>query len=410
MVDKRVQKHNQSPVTISRRGFIAGTAASATVAATRRPAFGLQPKAKYRVAVIGHTGHGNYGHGIDRVWLEVPETEIVAVADADKSGLAAAVKRLKAPKGYADYRQMLDESKPDLVAVGPRWLDQHRDMVVAAAQSGARGIYTEKPFCRTMAEADEMLAACGKNKVKLAIAFQTRYSPVLPVVSEIIESGQIGQVLELRGQGKSDRRGGGEDLWVLGTHVFNLMNHFGGQPLWCFGSVEQDGKPITKEDVKPGAEGIGLLAGDTVHAMWRMSDGPTAYFDSVRNMGGRPSRFGLWICGSKGVIELHTGYLPAAYLLSDPAWSPGRTGKKWLPITSAGVDKPEPLPNTSLHGGNILAVKDLLAAIEEDRQPLADIHAARTSTEMIASVFESQRLGKPVALPLANRQCPLSMM
>ena len=51
--------------------------------------------AKYRVAVIGRTNKGNYGHGIDTVWLELPQTQIVAVADDDPTGLAAATKRLK---------------------------------------------------------------------------------------------------------------------------------------------------------------------------------------------------------------------------------------------------------------------------------------------------------------------------
>ena len=41
---------------------------------------------------------------------------------------------------------------PDLVAVAPRWLDQHRDMVIAAAERGVRGIYLEKPMCRTLEE------------------------------------------------------------------------------------------------------------------------------------------------------------------------------------------------------------------------------------------------------------------
>src|SRR5262245_2184754 len=107
---------------------------------------------KYRVAIIGHTGHGNYGHGIDLVWQNFEQCEVVAVADADEKGRADAVKRLtpaaaKTPlKAYADYRQMLDEAKPNIVAVCPRWLDQHCDMVIAAAQHGAH-IYTEKPLC-----------------------------------------------------------------------------------------------------------------------------------------------------------------------------------------------------------------------------------------------------------------------
>ena len=66
-------------------------------------------------------------------------------------------------KGYDDYRRMLDEVKPELVAIGPRWIDQHRDMVLAAVHCGARGIYMEKPFCRTMAEADELVAAMERG-------------------------------------------------------------------------------------------------------------------------------------------------------------------------------------------------------------------------------------------------------
>src|SRR5215831_270804 len=99
----------------------------------------------YRVAVIGHTGRGNYGHGLDVVWLQIPNAQIVAVADADETGRAAAQKRLAAKNAYADYRQMLQKERPHIVSVAPRWLDQHRDMVLACAESGA-SIFLEKPI------------------------------------------------------------------------------------------------------------------------------------------------------------------------------------------------------------------------------------------------------------------------
>ncbi len=400
---------NPSAAGISRRRFLASAAAAGAMALSSQAVCG-EPHARYRVAVIGHTGRGNYGHGLDSVWLELPETRIVAVADADPTGLAAAVKRLENPKPYDDYRRMLDEVKPDLVAIGPRWIDQHRDMVVAAAERGVRGIYLEKPLCRTLVEADEMIAACDRNKVKVAVSHQTRYSPRLGVVRDLIHAGKIGRVIEIRGRGKEDSRGGAEDLWVLGTHVFDLTNCLAGPPQWCFATVYQDGRPITQEDVKPGNEGIGPLAGDEVHAMYRLKDGVTAYFDSVRNRAGRPSRFGLRVYGTEGAIEMGTGFLPPAYLLSTSSWSPGQSGTQWTPITSAGVGKPEPLENTGLHGGNLLAVKDLLGAIEEDRQPFSSIHEARTATEMIVAVFESQRTGGPVGFPLETRYNPLGML
>ena len=360
-----------------------------------------------RVAVIGHTGKGNYGHGLDQVWLAVPGCELVAVADADEQGRSEALQRLQVSKGYADYRKMLDEVKPDIVSIAPRWLDQHRDMVLAAAERGVH-IYLEKPMCRTLGEADEMVAACEKHHVKLAIAFQTRYSPKLQAVRDLIYDGQLGNVLELRGRGKEDARGGGEDLWVLGSHVMNLMHQFGGEPEWCFATVLQNGRPITRKDVQSGAEGIGPLAGDTVEAMYGMPDGVTAYFASHRNATG--NRFGLQIYGSKGIVEILTGYLPQVHFLDDPSWSPGRSMKTWLPVSSAGVGQPEPLEDGGLPAGNIAACKDLISAILEDRQPEANVFEGRLTVAMIASVFESQRLGHPVTFPLQNRENPLSLM
>ncbi len=364
--------------------------------------------AKYRVAVIGHTGRGNYGHGVDTVWLQLPQCEIVGVADADEQGRAAAVTRLAAPQGYADYRQMLDEAKPHIVAIGPRWLDQHRDMVLAAAERGMH-VYMEKPMCRTLEEADEMAAACEKHDIKLAVAHQTRYSPKLHVVSDMIYDGRIGKLLELRGRGKEDRRGGGEDLWVLGSHVMNLMHHFGGEPNWCMANVLQAGQRVTKQDVTEGAEGIGPLAGDSLTAMYGMDDGVTAYFASTRNMG-VGGRFGLQIFGSEGIIEILSGYLPAVNYLPDPNWSPGRGDAKWVPVSSAGIGQPEPLPDGGLHAGNVLACQDLLAAIEEDRLPECSVYEGRATIEMIAAVFESHRQNARVELPLKNRKNPLTLL
>jgi predicted dehydrogenase len=302
---------------------------------------------------------------------------------------------------------MLDEVKPQVVSIGPRWIDQHCEMVLAAAERGVH-IYMEKPFCRTLAEADQMVAACERHRVKLAIAFQTRYSPKLRVVRALIEDGRIGKVLELRGRGKEDARGGGEDLWVLGSHIMNLMHHFGGEPRSCFATVQQDGHAITREDVRDGAEGIGPLAGDLVQAMYLMDDGVVGYFGSRRQAAG--NRFGLQIFGSQGIIEVLTGHLPAVHFLDDPSWSPGRSGKNWVPVSSAGVGQSEPLSDGGLPAGNVLACTDLIHAIQEDRQPEASVYEARVTISMITAVFESQRLGRPVAFPLETRVNPLTLL
>lgn len=363
----------------------------------------------YRVGVIGSTGRGNYGHALDQAWLSVPETEIVAVADENPQGLAAAQERLGVEDGFGDYRVMLDAVRPDLVAVCPRWTSEHRDMVLAAVEHGAH-VYMEKPFCRTLAEADEIVTACERAHVKLALAHPTRYSPRLNTIRQLIQDGKIGRVLEYRGRGKEDRRGGGEDLWVLGTHVMDMIRALGGHPQWCFAHVTQDGHPVTRQDVVEGNEGIGPLAGDVVRAMYGMPDGSTASFYSYQGAAGRPSRYGLQIYGSEGVLELLEGTLPSVKYLGDPSWSPGRSGTPWQNVTSAGIDQLEPIQDAKVTSRHYWAIKDLIDAIRQDRQPLSSMYEARGATEMIVAVFESHRVGGPVSLPLENRENPLTLL
>ena len=302
---------------MNRRQFIGSTLSAGLALATHAGA----DERKLRVAVIGHTGRGNYGHDVDKVWLTLPEVELVAVADADAKGLAAVQKRLKRAKGFTDYRAMLAETKPDIVAIAPRYVDEHRDMALAAIATGAHGIYCEKPFCRSPVEADEILAACEKNGVKLAVAHRDRYHPALAAVDKLLKAGAIGKLLEMRARGKEDARGGGLDLWVLGAHLMNLMHYFGGQPLACTATVLQGGKPATRADVQDGAEGVGPLAGNEVHARYEMERGVPAFFDSVQNAGDKAAGFGLQLIGTQGVIDFRVDKEPFAYLLPGRVFS-----------------------------------------------------------------------------------------
>jgi predicted dehydrogenase len=247
--------------------------------------------------------------------------------------------------------------------------------------------------------------------LKLSIAHISQYSPVLETVLKVIQDGTIGDLLEIRGRGKEDARGGGEDLWVLGSHIFGLMRSVaGGSPRSCFATVTQQGKPLSKGDLKEGAEGIGLLGGDHVQASYQFDRGITGYFASRKGMAAKPTRFAIQIFGSKGIIELESGYLVKADLLRDGAWSPARSGSKWEPITSAGIGKPEPRKDGNYEGGHLAAISDLIEAIEKNRETKCSARDCTAIIEMIAAVFESQRVGKPVELPLKTRVNPLSLM
>jgi len=364
----------------------------------------------YRVGIIGSTGRGNYGHGVDSAFTQVPNVKIIAVADEDDAGRKEAQQRTGAAKTYADYHQMLETEKLDIVAICPRWIDRHHEMLMASAEAGCH-VYMEKPFCRTLAECDGVVQALEMRHLNLGIAHISQYSPVLTTVLSLIRNGEIGEILEIRGRGKEDRRGGGEDLWVLGSHVFGMMRSIAGEhPISCTATVTSKGQAITKNDVVEGPEGIGLLAGDHIQARYDFSNGITGFFGSKRNMAARPTRFGLQVYGSKGIIEMQSGYLSPAFILRDASWSPGRTGSNWETITSAGIGQPEPRKDGSYAGGHIAAIKDLMHSVEETDETMCSASDSRGIIEMIAAVFESQRVGGRVELPLKTRVNPLSLL
>ena len=391
---------------MNRRQFLATTIASGVAFAAGAAPTGSKP----RVAVIGHTGHGDYGHGLDTVWLRLPEVELVAVADADPNGLAKAQKKLKLEKGYADYRQMLAAAKPDIVAVAPRHLEEHRDMMLAAIEAGARGIYSEKPFCRTPAEADAIIAAADPHGVKIAIAHRNRYHPVVPVVQRLVKDDAIGRLLEIRCRGKEDARGGAEDLWVLGAHLLNLAVVYSGKPIAVSAVLSQDGRPVTKSDIREGAEGIGPIAGNQLHARFDTESGAPVFFDSLANAGVKTAGFGLQLIGTKGIIDFRCDTEPLAQICAGNPFQPVKDPRAWTPISSAGVGQPEPIADlkeqVSLH---LLPARDLIAAMNENRQPLCSAADGRLVIEMIMAVFASHRQnGQRVAFPLTDRENPLA--
>ena len=112
--------------------------------------------------------------------------------------------------------------------------------------------------------------------------------------------------------------------------------------------------------------------------------------------------------GTRGVIQLTTGSLPACHPLADPGWFPGLSRTIWQAITSQGIGKEETLKDGGLNQGNVWIVQDLMQAIERDRQPKGSIYDGRAALEMIHAVYESARTRAAVELPLRNRRHPLA--
>jgi len=103
-----------------------------------------------------------------------------------------------------------------------------------------------------------------------------------------------------------------------------------------------------------------------------------------------------------------TGSLPGVWFCDDPAWMPGKGKSTWQEVTSNGLAKAETIKGSGLGLGNVWIVKDLIEAIEKDRQPLGSAYDGRAALEMILAVYESHRQGTAVELPLKNREHPLA--
>ena len=364
--------------------------------------------AQYRAVIIGHTGQGDYGHGLDIVYDDVPEVEVVAVADPDAEGLATARERIGAANAYADYREMLEREEFDLVNVCPRVVTPHAAMVIAAAEAGARGIFCEKPLAASLGEADAMMAACAARNVKVAVAHR-RANPYEQYGKKLVDEGAIGQLQVLRARGKWDRRHGAEDLAVLGPHMMDSMRYFAGADVaWAHAHVSQDGREVVLDDVREGNEGIGLIAGSSIAAYYAFTNGVTAHFES--QPGDTEAKvnsrwFGFDAHGTEGIISLRNSPNGEMYIYRHGMFIPD--GKvEWERVL---LDDWEAIaPHDRTHHSNISIVRELMHAIEEDRDVVeaSSGRDALAALEMIMAVHESQRIKGRVEFPLANRENP----
>lgn len=360
-----------------------------------------------RVGIIGHTGRGNYGHGLDIVWKEFPEITIVGLADANPAGLMKAAHRLGLHESatFADYNKMLAEVRPDFISICPRHPDQRLAMCEAAIAHGVSGIYIEKPFCRTPAEGDEIIRLAHNGGVAVAVAHRNRYHPVVHYAKELMAGGALGKILEIRGRGKGDHRGGGEDLWVLGTHVLNLIHFLAGNPELCRASIYTNGRPAGKMDIHPGNEALGAIVGEEIHAEFRMQSGISAFFDSLKDDGTGGIGFGLDIIGSLASVRILCDRDPVAFIRYGNPF--GTSDSQWRPLRDEMKSDISSLEKSIREVQNhVLPVRDLMQSAQYGRNPLCSAADALVSIEMVHAIFQSHFAGGGsfIQMPLLNRE------
>jgi predicted dehydrogenase len=182
---------------MNRRDALKTSAAGLAMSLLGAHVAGAAEQKSYRVGLIGT---GWYGKSDLCRLIQVSPVEVVALCDVDKHMLAGAAelisqrqKSKKAPKLYADYRDMLKEKNLDLVLIGTpdHW---HSLPMIAAVEAGL-DVYVQKPISRDVLEGEAMVAAARKHKRVVQVGTQRRSTPhLVDAKKNVIEAGLLGKI------------------------------------------------------------------------------------------------------------------------------------------------------------------------------------------------------------------------
>ncbi len=149
---------------------------------------------KIRLGFVGANVHSHWASQSHfPALLASPDVEMTAVCTTRTETAEAARKAFGAKLAFTDCRAMAASKEIDAIAVVVR-VPSHYEPTRAAIEAG-KPVYTEWPLGRTTAEAEELTALAKAKGVQTATGLQSRVSPTLLYVKELIEAGYVGEVL-----------------------------------------------------------------------------------------------------------------------------------------------------------------------------------------------------------------------
>jgi predicted dehydrogenase len=150
---------------------------------------------KWKVAGINFD-HMHMGDNLRMAYAH-PQVEIVGLCDETPERMTDAAAKFKIAKDriFTDYRQCLEQTKPDIVLLCPATA-RHGEWTKMVAPFGVH-IIMEKPFAASLAEADEMITAQKNANKLLAINWPLAWYPPHVTSKRLISKGVIGDVIEV---------------------------------------------------------------------------------------------------------------------------------------------------------------------------------------------------------------------
>ena len=147
-----------------------------------------------RTAIIG-CGAAGRGH-IKAAQTQKGRVSVVAVADVRADVARQTAADFGIPVWYSDCAELMAKEALDYVTVTVP-SDRHCEVVLQAAKNGLH-VLCEKPIANTVEEGTCMVEAMREAKRLLGITYVYRFVPDTAKIKEVLDSGAIGKLLEVR--------------------------------------------------------------------------------------------------------------------------------------------------------------------------------------------------------------------
>ena len=225
--------------------------------------------------------------------------ELVAVMEINAEFAEKLRAKYNAKRAYTDYKALIADPEVECVYIASP-VTCHKDQVIAAAQAG-KHVLCEKPISLSLAECEEVRAACEKAGILSATGFMMRYHAFHQKMKQLIADGKLGQVVsaraqltcwypEIPGAWRQDKKlSGGGALIDMGVHCIDLIEYItGGKTV----------KTVGFNDTKTFSYNVD----DSSNILIKLDNGVTGYVDSHFNLPDDAAFCRLEFYGTKGSL------------------------------------------------------------------------------------------------------------
>lgn len=287
---------------------------------------------------------------------------------------------------YDSIEKLIKEGGCEVVTVATPsgW---HLDPVLQAAEAGAH-ILCEKPMEITTERIDRMISACHKAGVKLGGVLQFRTYQGPRKAKQVISAGKLGRILiadayikyyrtqeyydSAKWRGTWEFDGGGATM-NQGVHWVDLIQWLVGEPEWVYALTSTQNHQIEVEDIS--------------HAVVQWKGGGQGVIEATTcAKPGIETR--IEIHGEKGSILLEDIRIKKMVIDGEPDYEDATE------TMGGGYGDPKAITTA----GHEYHVRDMIAAIQENRDPVVTGEVARTSVNLITSIYKSSREGVRISI------------